>query len=255
MKTRHYLATSVVAYFAFLLYLTPAAPVISTLLKDIQTVSTLSISGSIWNGQASSVRIERYRLEDISWSFSPLALLLGEISYDIDASFEGRPVRSSLALTATGGVTVDDLTASIDAFRVGKIVDIPIGELGGTMDIVIDEASWRSGTVPSIDGRISWQKASVTVADKAELGDITLLLEERESYPLVGLIENVPGQLDIEGKIEVDEEGSYQLNAKLSPNSSASANLRGSLKYVGQPKSDGSYEINNAGNLSTLGLM
>ena len=255
MKIRHYLITAALAYFTFLIYLAPAAPIVKLLINDNDDISVSTITGSLWSGNAESLSINNHELKDAQWSFTAWRLLTAEISFDINASYKNNPVSGSLGTSITGKRLLHDFTASIKAFEAGKLADILIGELDGLLNIQIDEASWTPGTVPEISGTIFWKKAAYIVAEKADLGDVTILFSKNDTSPLIANIENIPGHLSVKGDIAVNDEGHYQLGVSLKPTKDASRNLRNSLKLVAKPLPDGNFEINNAGELSTFGFM
>ena len=255
MKIRHSLITAVVAYVTFLIYLAPAAPITNLLINDNNKVSVSSITGSVWSGKAKTVRINNHELMDIKWSFALWRLFTGEVSYDIEASYKNHPITASLGLSVNGNRLLHNLTASIQAFEAGKLANLPIGELGGELNVQIDHVDWTPGNVPEITGTILWNKAAVIVAERAELGDLTIIIGENETSPLTAIIENVPGHLNINGDITVNDEGHYTLAIILKPTSGASNNLRNSLKMVAKSLPNGTFEINNVGELSTLGFM
>ena len=255
MKIKHTLITAAVAYVAFLIYLAPAAPLFNLLINDNDKVSISSITGSLWRGNAESVQINNHKLIDVQWSFAVWRLFTGEISFDINASYKNNPIATSLGLSITGKRLLHNLTTSIQAFEAGKLANLPIGELDGILNIQIDQVSWALGNVPEITGTILWSKAAVIVAERAELGDLTIIIGENDISPLTAIIENVPGHLSVNGDIAVNDEGHYTLGIILKATKDASNNLRNSLKLIAKPQPNGTFEINNAGELSTLGFM
>ena len=255
MKIKHYLITAALAYVTFLIYLAPAAPIFKSLISDNDKLSVSAITGSLWSGSAESLNINNHALKDVQWSFTAWRLLTGEISFDVHASYKNNPASGSLGISITGKRLLHDFTTSIKAFEAGKIADILIGELDGLINIQIDQASWAPGTVPEISGNIFWEKAAFIVAEKADLGDVSILFSKNDTSPLTANIENIPGHLNIKGNIVVNDEGHYKLGVSLIPTKGASRNLRNSLKLVAKPLPDGNFEINNAGELSTFGFM
>lgn len=255
MKTKHYLLTALTAYIALIIYLAPANPILHLLTKDNNNIVISSVTGSIWSGNAKSIRVNRHEITDIHWSFTPWRLLTAEISFEINGLYHNQAISSSLSLTPTGNYLARNFTSTMSAYTVGKRFDIPVGELDGDLIINIEKASWSAGAVPKIAGEILWQKAAYIVAEKADLGDVTLFFDEDDSSPLTAAISNIAGHLSINGNIEVDDKGHYELSISLNPTNTASRNLRNSLKLVARPTSNGNFEINNAGELSTLGLM
>ena len=86
-------------------------------------------------------------------------------------------------------------------------------------------------------------------------GDIEITLVESDDFPLVATINNKGGQISLSGESHVRDDGNYNLELKLSPNNSASKNLRSSLKMFAEQQSDGSFVVKNAGNLEQFGIL
>ena len=135
MKTKHYLITAVVTYLTFLIYLAPAAPVINLLIEDNKYISVSSASGSLWSGNVKSILVKQHEIRDVDFSFSPLRLVMGEVCFDIEALYKNTPISASIGLSLTGKRILHNLNTTIDAYLVGMIIDIPIGELGGDLNI------------------------------------------------------------------------------------------------------------------------
>lgn len=255
MKTKHYLITAVAAYLVFLIHSLPAAPVLGYLTSGVERVKVSGISGSLWHGRATSVSIDDYRLDDLSWSFSAMQLLGTRFGFDIEAKFYNRPLSASVATSLWSRLHIADLSMQLDANRLGKIIDLPMGELTGMVELDLDEARWSPGQIPELHGHLSWHNAAILIAGATRLGDIDIDLQATDDSPLLATISNQGGQLDIDGQARVNPEAAYELNISLTPTKSANANLRNSLKFVAKPGAGGKYEIKRSGSLSQLGLI
>ena len=121
--------------------------------------------------------------------------------------------------------------------------------------VAIESASWSKGSVPQISGVIDWKKATITVAETADLGDVNIRLYESEGSPLSADIGNSNGQVVISGNLSTQADGKYALQLQLKPGPGASKNLVSSLAMFAKKQPGGTYVINNNGTLSQLGLM
>lgn len=255
MKIHQYLITAIAAYFIFLIYTVPAAPVISILTGNIKGLSLPTIQGSLWNGSAQAAQYKKHEIRNLNWDFTIWRLFTGEISFDIDALFQDKAITASIGTSLTDTLTIHNLSATLDAYSLGQIADIPIGELAGLIDIEIDDASWSPDSIPNIKGKLLWQKAAIIIAERADLGELSFVIGKNETSPLHTSITNSSGHLDISGNVAVAHDGNYKLEITLKPNTKASQNLRNSLKLVTKPTPTGDYKINKSGSLSQLGLM
>ena len=254
MRGRHYIIVGVIAYFVFLISTLPAAPVLG-MFKDSMQTTIYNVSGSLWNGRAGKVITGKLSLDNVEWSFLPLRLLLAEVAIDVDAKFNDNPLESRLSTGISGILAVDDLNVRLTAPDVASLVVLPLGELSGDFFLRINSASFQPGSVPRIDGTLDWTNAAITVAETADLGNVSILLNEGDDSPLAASISNKGGQLSLSGNLTTDEAGQYSLKLSMKPNASASDNLINSLGMFAKKQRNGEFILNNTGNLKQLGLM
>jgi len=254
MRGRYYILVGVIAYLVFLVSTLPAAPVLG-MFKDRMPVIINNVSGSLWNGHAGTVVTGKLTLDNVDWSFLPLHLLLAKAAIHVNAEFNNNPLSSRLSTGFSGNVAVDELSVKLDASDVASLVVLPLGELTGDFFLRINSATFQPGSVPRIDGTLNWNKAAITVAETADLGNVSILINEDDDSPLTAAISNKGGDLSLSGNLTTDETGLYSLELAMKPNASASDNLINSLGMVAKKQRNGEFILNNSGNLKQLGLM
>lgn len=254
MRSRSYFLIGIAAYLVFLVTTLPAAPVIG-LVRDRLPVTVNNISGSLWDGQASIIITNKLILNNANWSFLPAHLLLAKIAIDVDADLNNRPLTTRLSAGTSGKLAVKDLETSLGAAELASVLVLPLGELSGEFQFQINNAHFQPGTVPRINGAIDWYQAAVTIAETADLGNVTIVVNENETSPLTARISNKGGQLSLEGGLSTDETGQYSLKLTMMPKASATTNLVNSLAMIGKKQRNGSFMVVNNGNLKQLGLM
>ena len=254
ISTRKLILIGVVSYLLFLIAQAPAS-LLQQFLPAESGISLNGLQGALWSGRAGNVRIQQHQLSNVQWSFNGWKLFTGKLAADIKAQFRGQAVSASIGLSAPGALTLDDTRAQIDAATVGELVQIPIAQLGGRVQIALDHVELPRGAPPVASGMIIWKQASVTVAETVSLGDVNIQLQDAGDPPLLAVISNRGGDIRLSGKASVKRNGDYQLQLNLKPSTSSSDNVRNSLKMFARPQNDGSYQIDNNGNLKQLGLM
>ena len=255
MRNRYYIFTGIIAYFIFLLTTIPAAPVIN-LFKNSLPVTISNVSGTLWNGQAGTVHTQQnLTLKNIEWSFLPWRLLLINVAFDVNAEYNSKPLSSRLSTGISRNLYVDNLNMKLDAADIAAMVSLPIGELSGEFHLRINNAVLAQGAVPVIDGTLNWNQAAVTIAETADLGNVSVLINEKDDSPLAASISNKGGHLSLDGKLTTTLQGDYSLQLTMKPNASASNNLVSSLSMFANKQGNGNFIVNNKGNLKQLGLM
>jgi len=255
MRTRHYIFTGIIAYFVFLVATVPAEPVISIFENRIP-VTLSNVSGTLWSGRASAVTTKNnLTLKNVEWSFLPWRLLLASIAISLNAEFNDNPIDTHLSTGISGNLSVNDLNMKLDAADVASLVSLPLGELSGIFQLHIDNAYIEQGLVPRVNGTLTWNKASVTVAESADLGNVSVLINEKDESPLSAIISNKGGNLALNGTFTTSAQGDYSLQLSMKPNATASSNLSSSIAMFARKQGNGEFIFDNKGNLKQLGLM
>ena len=254
MRTRTYILTGIIAYLVFLIATIPAAPVIGLVKKNLP--ATIGhVYGTLWQGYASTLQAPNgIRLDNIHWTFLPSRLLLGKAAVNIDAELLNNAISTEVAAGITGKLTAKDLQLNLAAEEVASLINLPIGELTGDFNIMINHASWSKGTVPIVDGRIDWKDATLTIAEMVDLGRVSVLISEEDTSPLSATLNNSDGDLRLNGNITTTATGDYDLQLSMKPLASASTNVANSLAMFARRQPDASYKFTNKGNLQQLGL-
>jgi hypothetical protein len=256
MKKRYYIVTGVITYLAFLLATIPAAAVLSQIQKHVPTIAFAGVSGLLWNGTASAITINRqHLLSDTDWQLNGWRILSGELSTHVSTRYQQQPVSGDIGVNLFGKVIARDVNANMPASMVAQLAQMPLGEFGGVVAMQFSQLEWKPRQVPHATGTILWNNAAVSVAETAELGNITITLSDDGDRPIKAIINNRGGQIKLEGDANVGDDGEYSLQLTLLPNNTASRNIRSSLGMIAKPLQNGSYQINNKGNLKQLGII
>ncbi len=256
MKKRYFIISGIITYLVFLIISMPAAPVLSQLHRFLPSVSIQGISGSLWDGSAAAITINRqYTLNNTDWNFRGWHLFKGEVSAQINTHYQQQAVSGNFDIHPSGKITAHNVNAGMEAATLAQLARLPLAELSGRVSLKIDQLEWQQGRVPHAVGRLQWNNAAVTVAETARLGDIVIALTKNQKWPLHASISNRGGEIKLEGEANVSEDGNYSLNLNMLPDKSASSNVRSSLSMIAKPRPNGSYQLNNNGNLKTFGLI
>jgi len=256
MKKRYYIITAVLSYLFFTLGNIPAAKVISLAEQSAGIpVKFYGVYGSLWDGGASAVIAPKQSpVNNLQWSVSPFTLLLARISADVEGEIKEQKVTGNISISATGNISASDIRARIDAPIAQQLINMPIGELGGSFNIDIASIEATDTGLPVVEGNIKWKNAQFTLLDTVNLGHVSLVITPGENSQLKAKISNKKGALSLDGNATVNANKTYSLQMSITPEDSAKENIRQSLTMVGKRQSDGSYLVKRKGHLKDLGL-
>jgi len=255
MKTRYYIFTAAGAYLLFLLATIPAQS-ITGIINDNAPVTIQGVSGTLWDGRAYRISADNsVTLNDTEWSFSVWKLLIGQFAVNLTTHYAGSDIETELGTSFLGRFFVDDLHAVLTASDLAQLANIPLAQLSGLITLHIEHAQWKQGELPTASGEIKWQDATVTIADTASLGNVSIVLGESEQQLLSAVISNQGGDIMIEGKAELVPAADYVLDITLTPTASANNNIKQSLGMFAKRQANGEYQLKKSGSLNQLGLM
>lgn len=256
MKIRYYILTGIISYLFFTLGNVPAAKVIPLIESATAIPAKLyGVHGSLWNGGAEKAIIKgQPPIEDLQWSINPASLLLAHVSGEVKASVKRQKLIGDFSISPGGTINASNVRARVDAGILQELVLLPVGELGGTFNIIIDSLEYNPGSFPEVSANINWKSARLTLLETVDLGNINLSLKSDENNQLLAKINNKKGDLSLQGDAEVSSKKMYAVNVSITPQAAASDNVKQSLKMFARRQPNGSYLLKRKGNLQEFGL-
>ena len=252
MKKKHYLLIAAFSYLFFLITAIPASTVVN-LVNNSTLVNIRGINGTIWEGDATLISINKtVELNNTKWTFTTWKLLLGQIAFQVTSEFDDRNVESELGVSFLSKYFVNDLTATLSAEKIASLANIPLVQLSGDINLSLEHAHWKKDELPLATGVITWTQAAITVADTVSLGKLTIALSENDQQFLLANIKNIDGDLSVNGLAELIPEASYSVDIKLTPTASTSDNIKSSLSLFAKKQKNGDFLFKNTGQLNQL---
>jgi len=256
MKKRYYILIAVLSYLFFTLGNIPAAKVISLVDKNTKLpVKLYGVQGSIWNGSAEKVMTQgQPPIDNLQWSINPAMLFLAQLNAKINGSIKNQNITGKLNVSAFGTISASDIRARINAPVMQELIQMPLGELDGVFNIDIENLVIEPQGNPLVKANLKWKNAKLTMVETVDLGFVDLSVTTNENNQLIAKISNKKGQLLIDGTAGLDAKKAYDLNLRITPEESATDNIRQSMAMFAKRQSDGSYLVKRKGNLRELGL-
>ena len=183
-----------------------------------------------------------------------MALLIGRLSASIEATLQKQPINADVSKHfVSGDLFIYDATTKLPAKTLQQLIDLPFGELGGSVEIIIDKAHLKPDLMPLIEGRIFWQHAKLSIAQTIDMGQVNITVAPNEANQTNINLSNNGGDLGIKGEASIGTDHSYVLNINFKPKD-ATGDVAQSLKLFAQRQADGSYKFRQNGNLKQLGF-
>ena len=256
MKIKYYLITGILALTLLLIINIPAGFVVNAIKDQIPQLKIQNVSGTLWQGSAQQITVKsKYIFKNVEWSICIAHLLLAEACVELETMYNKNPLSGQFSLDLNKVIHAKDFNTTISAHALSQFITLPMGEIAGDISLNLTSLDWDLVGIPSVNGIIEWNKASITIAETTQLGDITITLAESEDNPINAEISNQNGQIAIAGTASLNTTTDYGVDLTITPNNKASNNLKNSLGMFSKRQPNGSFVLKNSGNLKQLGLM
>ena len=216
----------------------PARVAWSLLAANYPQAQLSGLSGTLWNGQAEQLSVNRQALGKLTWQLQPVSLLRG--APRVSAQLAGPTLQMEMRLLSRedGAIELSGLQARADAAWLAPALGIPLLIPTGRLEVDFTELVLLPGGLPErADGNIRWLDAGVSGLAQTSIGavEFTALGRDRQ---ISGEIRNLgPSPLLIAGNYALTGT-KYQSEVKLRAENS-DPTLVQMLKYVGEPSPDG----------------
>lgn len=247
-----YLGLGLVLYAVFLLGTLPAPWAYAWGKPYLGNVNLYGLSGSVWDGRAVSAQVGQTRLEKLHWTLRPALLLRGRLGAALEFDYRAQPGALKAARAWDGQWYFTDVSLRFPARDIEPLLRLPATELGGRVDVQLDELVLAQGRISAAQGVLSWEEAAVVKPVAADLGGFSLTLETADEG-VKGVLKDQGGAVQADGLLNLKPDGSYDFTATLASGDPRQPAIAQGLQLFGQPGADGRVKVNNKGTLPLLG--
>ncbi|WP_070988328.1 type II secretion system protein N [Halofilum ochraceum] len=216
-------------------------------------VTAAGVSGTLWQGRAA--RIDTGGPAPVTgavWDLSGWQLLRGRLAADTRFRFAGLEGSGYLA-SGGGRIDADGLTLRGPAAGLGDLLPrLPV-EPAGQLLVRVEAATLADGRIERLEGRMQWSEAALSAPFDLDLGMVRASIEPAgngDGYAIE--LDSEGGALDIGGVANLQPDGEYRLDLRLTPTASAPDGLRETLGLAAQREGDG-FRVRRTGRLTLPG--
>lgn len=238
------------AYLIFLIAKLPASQLISR-VELPNNISIHGVSGTIWQGDATSLVVNNIAIENVSWDLSFWRLLLLDAHLDLKAgnirdsnevSFQG-PV--SVSLINPTRLKADDLSVYLPANMILAQVRLPVAaDATGRLKLVIRHLDYP-GFCQSLEGQGQWLNAGlegiVGLAQPLDLGNFDAKLSCIENDILIKIAE--PNRFGLNADVRIPKDFKISLDARFRPDPDLPQQVLDAAKFFGRTDAQGYYQF------------
>ncbi len=210
--------TGLAAYLVFLVVTLPAAPLVSRLASADTGLRIAGVSGTLWSGEAVALDTGTLNLRDVEWHLQPLALFTGTLKFALAGSLGTETVRAHAGVNLWGTQRLTRVQGRLPLGEVLQRLDVPAeAGVAGMLEFDLDEVRWTDAALPLVDGNLVWKPALMVAPVELDFGTASLKMRIEDDRTL-GDLNASGGQLLVQGKVEMQPDGAYRLDAELRTN-------------------------------------
>ncbi|NND60218.1 MAG: type II secretion system protein N [Gammaproteobacteria bacterium] len=232
------------AYLAFLLVTFPAH-VATRLLPD--AVEASGVSGTLWRGQASSLRIDNMVVGETKWRLKPLALLTVRIKADVEIDLADGVIAAEVAATPTGRIFLADVAGVVPINALSGL--IPTDMIDGRIGLDLASASLEDGWLVDAEGTVDVVDLRVIAPVAESLGNFELQFTGAGEESLDGRFRDTRAPLQANGTLVLHRDRRWVLDGSVSASQGASPQLSQALAMLGPRDNRGAYQVSLSGQL------
>lgn len=247
-----FVGVALLAWLSGLAVQLPAAHALAWFLPD--GVTAAGVSGTLWHGHATRIDTDGpASITDAEWDLSAWQLLRGRLAADTRFRVAGLEGNGYLATGPGDRIDVDDLTMRGPAAGAQALFPGLGIEPAGQLLVRVQAATLAAGRIERLTARMQWSDAMLTAPFELEFGAVRASVEPAGSGGGYALeLNGEGGALDIAGGVDLQPDGQYQADLRLTPTASAPDGLRETLGLAAQREDDG-FRVRRGGRLTLPG--
>lgn len=204
------------------------------------------LEGTIWNATVQNLRVNRVLLGRLRWNLNPLSLLLGGISSEVDFRSTDGFGTGNLEIGMGGSLQIENARVSLPVESLAPLMyGVPV-KPEGDLNLNIESLRRVPAERLNIEGKVTWTGAAIQFRDKVNLGDLSAVFSPVDNGSR-GILSDAGGPLSVEGSLQIDADGKYQLRMKLAARDRNNRQLADSLSLLGRADRQGKVNINYNG--------
>lgn len=228
----------------------PAATAYRFVADRLGAVKLSGITGTVWDGRASSAQVFGQEIGAVTWSVHPQSLLQGVVTAHLNVDGGAVAAAADVQRNSDESILLNNGTFHFPASFAAPALDVPALNLLGDVDGKLDRGRLQGVLLTDASGTMRWNHAAVSGAAQAQLGDLEANFASAADGSIHGTAHDLGGPLQLNGTFDVSA-GSFDVDAHLAARD-GNAQVTEALRYIGQPDADGTSHLIIHGQLFKL---
>lgn len=248
MKKIHKILIGVAVFLIFFVYfvfqIAPANKVLK-LVPPPKNISLVGVSGTLFDGEADSVTVEKYSYENVRWKTSLWGLITKQLTLIIKDP-QGMNGSGNVQFNSDGSFNFDSVKMKISFANFLKYVKytLPV-KVSGNIDLSLDEAMLSINKCRKLKGSVDLDGVIVfTPMGEFDLGSSKIALNCRNGLLIAKMMKADNEYFTLDGNMEYDlPKRAYVVRAFAKPKETHKNEVSMLLQMFGKMNPTGTYEI------------
>lgn len=244
MKKILFVVLAIFIYGAFLVALTPARFALS-LLPLPENIKLGAVSGTVWSGKATSVQMDSFALEALTWQVMPSKLFGQTLAANIWFGNRGSDIVGKGKIGATTEIfSISDLTLKTNISYLTSLAPLPMGmSASGNLSIDAIHFAYSQPWCDTLEAKVIAKDAIVG----NEMGQVPIKLASIDLHceqgSLVATAESATNSLGIDAIATLSSHYELAVNGTIMPPGDAPKLFVQLLEYGIEADEEGRYPI------------
>jgi len=235
-------------YALSLLAITPASFVSEELEERVEGLALYGVKGTVWSGELQALEVNGTRLNNVEWSLSPLALLLGNMRLQFSLNSDGLQGEGVVEVDLLGdSVTLQDVDIRFPIEKYAQQLGVADFDLSGNIELNLYHLTYQDNLISGLSGVLVWYESGISGA--LEIGDIQADLEQHDGV-LTAILSDRGGPVKLSGDLSLQDSGHYQFKSILEVRDNSDLSLKQTLRLMGRTVGDNRVEVNTNGQMA-----
>jgi general secretion pathway protein N len=204
------------------------------------------VSGSVWDGEAESLRLDGVALGSLHWQLDGWSLWRAQVSAELQLTRPDGHLEGQVRLRSGGQIDGEAIRFDLPLTTLHPDPKDPAwtGRIAGQVDNVRLQDGWPVALTARLT--LSHLKAPNATDD---LGTFALSFEPRDATPttLLGRLQDQGGPLRVQAQLRLEHDRTYRLDGDITPRGGLSDELNRAIAFLGSPDATGRRPIGMTG--------
>jgi general secretion pathway protein N len=238
------------AFSLFTLYYLPASIAYQLVHKQLpRNIKVGTISGSLWKGQLSGIRINNLQLNSVSWEVTPSALLManlqGKVKFGNARDTSELSGYSHFSINIFNqALSVENMRLRFNAEHVLSQVNLPL-PVSARGRVILDIEQYTQGEpyCQQLKGKLSSQMISIQgLSGWFDIGQLAGSLSCKSGN--VAVLVDPQNKLGLRADATLAANFKFKVAGQIKPDPSLSKEVHDAVKFLGRPDANGYYPVN-----------